>query len=97
MRRHAGPELHVLVCANQREADSPLGTGCAERGEEVYAALKAWVAERGLYASIWVTKTHCLGICPKTGCTIALHPGAEIVSELTKEDAVKIIEERWKR
>jgi (2Fe-2S) ferredoxin len=95
MRRHGGPALHVLVCANRREAESPLGTGCAERGEEVYRALKNWVAERGLYAPVWVTETRCLGICPRSGCTIAIHPDAEITSEVTVEDAVKIVEERW--
>jgi (2Fe-2S) ferredoxin len=95
MRRHAGPALHVLVCANQRESSSPLGTGCAERGEAVYAALKEWVAQRGLYAGVWVTKTHCLGICPPDGCTIALHPEGEIVSQVTVPEAVQILEERW--
>jgi (2Fe-2S) ferredoxin len=61
----------------------------------VYAALKSWVAERGLYAAVWVTETRCLGICPPEGCTIALYPEGKIVSQLGIEDAVRIVEERW--
>ena len=88
MREHAAPKLHVFVCANRRDASSPLGTGCAERGDAVYDALKQWVADRGAYADVWVTKTHCLGICPKTGCTIALYPEGKIMSGVSAEDAI---------
>jgi predicted metal-binding protein len=88
MREHAAPKRHLLVCANRRDASSPLGTGCAERGDAVYDGLKKWVAERGLYAQVWVTKTHCLGICPKSGCTIAVYPDGKIISEVSLEDAI---------
>jgi (2Fe-2S) ferredoxin len=40
----------------------------------VYDALKTEVAQRGLVRSVWVTKTHCLGICPKEGATAAAYP-----------------------
>ncbi len=96
MRPHAAPKLHVLVCANQRDSTSPLGIGCGERGAAVYAALKDWVAERGLYAPVWVTETRCLGICPRSGCTLALYPEGKIVSEATVEDALALVEDRWK-
>jgi predicted metal-binding protein len=69
------PEAHLFVCANRREADSPLGPGCAERGDALYEALKAEVARRGLVRPVWVTKTHCLGICPKHGATVAAYLG----------------------
>ncbi len=95
MREQTGPKLHVFVCANRREASSPLGMACGERGDAVFAALKSWVAERGVYAGVWVTETRCLGICPPTGCTIALYPEGQIVSQLTIEDAVQIVEDRW--
>jgi hypothetical protein len=48
-----------------------LGPGCAAHGEAVYDALKREVAARGLVQDAWVTKTHCLGICPKVGATVA--------------------------
>lgn len=62
------PKLHFFVCANHREG-SPLGPGCGARGEAVYAALKGAVA--GDVRGSWVTKTHCLGICPAAGATVA--------------------------
>jgi len=74
MRAASSPRLHLFVCANQREG-SPLGPGCGERGEALYDALKAEVMARRKVAEIWVTKTHCLGICPKRGATVARYPG----------------------
>jgi (2Fe-2S) ferredoxin len=91
------PTIHFFVCANRRDETSPLGAGCAERGEEVYAALKKRVAEKGAYAAVWITKTHCLGICPKQGCTIAVYPEQTIVSEVSPGDALAMLEERCKR
>ena len=70
------PRLHLFVCANRREG-SPLGPGCGERGDALYDALKAGVASRRRFAEIWVTRTHCLGICPKRGATVARYPSAE--------------------
>jgi (2Fe-2S) ferredoxin len=76
MRVAPSPRLHLFVCANRREG-SPLGPGCGERGDALYDALKARVAARRSFAEIWVTKTHCLGICPKRGATVARYPSAE--------------------
>lgn len=94
MRPAQGPKVHLFVCANRREG-SPLGDGCGERGEALYAALKAEVAARGLVTSVWVTKTHCLGICPKAGATCARYgvPGAPIVSDVTTDDAKALLDE----
>jgi hypothetical protein len=70
MRDAPAPRLHLFVCANRREG-SPLGPGCGDHGEHLYAALKQEVAARGATVSTWITKTHCLGICPKHGATVA--------------------------
>jgi hypothetical protein len=82
MRTATRPKLHLFVCANRREEGSPLGTGCADRGEALYVALKDEVAKRGLVATTWVTKTHCLGICPKRGATVARYPASASASIL---------------
>jgi hypothetical protein len=66
------PEVHLFVCANRR-TDSPLGPGCGDYGEAVYADLKREVGDRGLVQQVWVTKTHCLGICPRRGATVATY------------------------
>lgn len=62
--------------------------GCGERGDAVYDAMKAEVSKRGRVVDVWVTKTHCLGICPKAGATIARYPGFAdaIVTEVTASD-----------
>jgi (2Fe-2S) ferredoxin len=91
------PALHVFVCANRRDPSSPLGAGCGRYGERVYDALKDRVAARGAHGSTWITKTHCLGICPRTGCTIALYPDQAILSEVTADEAVQVLEARWNR
>jgi len=90
MRVAPSPRLHLFVCANRREG-SPLGPGCGERGDALYDALKERVASRRSFAEIWVTKTHCLGICPKRGATVARYPSAEPIRsdvELADADAL---------
>ena len=46
--------------------------------------MKEEIARRGRVVDVWVTKTHCLGICPKSGCTIARYPAAEPGALLTE-------------
>lgn len=94
MRPVPSPRVHLFVCANRREG-SPLGPGCAERGDAVYAAMKEEVARRGGVVDVWVTKTHCLGICPKSGCTVARYPAAApsaIITDVEPSDAAALME-----
>ena len=88
------PRLHLFVCANRRE-DSPLGPGCGERGDALYDALKAEVAARAEHNTTWVTKTHCLGLCPKRGATVARYPGSEpILSDVEVADVNALLEDQ---
>lgn len=93
MKRAIAPTVHLFVCANERGADSPLGTGCGERGYAVYNALKEEVAKRRDYSSVWVTKTHCLGICPKAGATVAVYPAGVVLKEVQASDAPALYDE----
>jgi (2Fe-2S) ferredoxin len=86
------PSVHLFVCANRRPPDSPLGTGCGDVGEAVFRLLKDEVAKRGAYRAIWVTQTHCLGICPKRGCTVAVYPRQQVVSEVEAGDAIELFQ-----
>lgn len=93
MRPALSPRLHLFVCANRR-VDAGLGPGCGERGDAVYTALKREVGARGRVREVWVTKTHCLGICPPRGATVARWPaGPEgaIMTEVTETDAAELI------
>lgn len=94
MRPVRGPRVHLFVCANRREG-SPLGPGCGEHGDAVYDAMKREVDARGRVADVWVTRTHCLGICPKDGCTIAIYPGpaSAIRTEVAPGDVPGILDE----
>jgi len=85
-----GPRRHLFVCANRREG-SPLGPGCGDRGDVVYDALKREVSQRSLVNAVWVTKTACLGICPRSGATVACYPGAGILTEVTPADAAELV------
>lgn len=85
VRPSPGPRLHLFVCANRREG-SPLGPGCGDRGEAVYVALKDEVARRRAVVDTWITKTHCLGVCPAEGATVARYPGGDIFTEVTPDD-----------
>jgi (2Fe-2S) ferredoxin len=86
------PQVHLFVCANRRELDSPLGRGCSEFGDALYDMLKAEVGKRGLVRSVWVTKTHCLGICPKHGATTALYPHQAMWAGAEADDAVMLLD-----
>ncbi len=58
----------------------------------MYDALKAEVATRRQHAEVWVTKTHCLGICPKRGATVARYPHREpIVSDVEVGDVETLL------
>jgi len=94
MRDAMAPRHHLFVCANRREPSSPLGEGCAARGDALYDELKREVSARGLVTRVWITKTHCLGICPREGATVARYAtsGAQanaspIVTEAHASDA----------
>jgi hypothetical protein len=94
----AVPSLHIFVCANRREG-SPLGPGCSDRGDALYEVLKREVATRGLVQSVWITKTHCLGICPRHGATVARYgpqagaARAAILTEVEPEDGARLLDD----
>ncbi|HSQ67935.1 MAG TPA: hypothetical protein VLM85_32215 [Polyangiaceae bacterium] len=93
MRRHSSlPSLHLLVCVHERAPDDPLGAGCGARGAAVYERLKGEVASRGLHASVWVTRTFCLGVCPRSGCTVAVYPRGDLWRDVTQDDAVALLD-----
>ena len=79
--------IHLYVCANQRNPDDPLGGGCGARGDTIFLALKA--RTRG--SSTWVTKTHCLGLCPKRGCTVSVAPAMQYFVDVEEDDLDELL------
>ncbi len=52
--------------------------------------LKAEVARRSAYRSVWVTRTGCLGLCPKRGATVAVYPEQRLLLEVEAADAAEV-------
>jgi predicted metal-binding protein len=87
------PVVHFFVCENRRPEGSPLGSGCGDAGVAVYDALKAEVANASAYRAAWVTRTHCLGVCPKRGCAVAVYEpdrGGRVLTEVEAADAAPL-------
>ena len=80
------PAAQLFVCVNRRPPGDPLGEGCSARGDAVYDAAKRAVAGARAASRVWVTRTYCLGICPKHGATVQrLVPRAGAPSALFTE------------
>ena len=92
VRKGLVPDVHLFVCANRRPDDSPLGRGCGDDGKRVFDAMKADVARRGAYRAVWVTKTSCLGVCPKSGATVAVYPRGALYSEVEESEAAGLLD-----
>lgn len=85
------PELHLLVCTNQRDPGAPkpsCGAGC---GVALYHRLKDLVKERGLKESVLVTRTGCLKHCSR-GATVTVWPANHWYGEVEVADAAELLE-----
>ena len=89
------PETHIFVCVNTR-VDTGLGEGCGDRGERVWEALRREVVARRKLATVWITRSHCIGICPKAGATLATFPRRAILSGVLPEDAARVLDDAMK-
>ncbi len=86
------PRVHLFVCANRRSDDDPLGGGCGARGDAVFDAFKAATRARGLVSAVWVTKTHCLGLCPKIGCTVGIAPAMRYLVDVETSSVDEVLD-----
>lgn len=82
---------HVIVCINQRDADSRMPC-CGDDGEEIYDTFRRWVDSRGLLTRIWVTKAECLGWCHRDGATVAFYPDNTWYRAVTPGDCSELIQ-----
>lgn len=86
------PAVHWFVCTNRRAPDAPLGPGCGDAGDAVYAAFKRAVTERNATRAVWVTQTGCLGQCPRRGASVALYPRQALFTEVEPPDVDPLFE-----
>ncbi len=85
------PRAQLFVCVNARRTDDPLRSGCGDAGPALFTALKRETLRAGLATELWVTATACLGHCPRTGCSVTLHPRNEHWIEAHEADAAALL------
>ena len=82
---------YLFVCTNRRADDNPKGCCAAKGSEEVYGALKAEVAARGLARlEVRVCTSSCLDQCA-TGVTILVEPDHFFYGRVTVADVSEIV------
>lgn len=84
------PEIQILVCLNERPADSPKPS-CAPRGSlAVYHRFKDRVKELGIRDRVMVVRTGCLKHCSQ-GITVAIWPLNLWYRAVTLDDVEEIL------
>ena len=83
---------YLFVCINRRPDDNPKGCCALKDSEEVYAALKAEVAARGLAKlEARVCTSSCLDQCD-TGVTVLVEPDHFFYGRVTVADVPEIVD-----
>jgi len=83
---------YLFVCINRRADDNPKGCCLAKGSEEVYQALKAEVAARGLNKlEARVCTSSCLDQCA-TGITVLVEPDHFFYGRVTLADVPEIVD-----
>ena len=83
---------YLFVCINRRAEDNPKGCCVAKNSEEVYRALKAEVAARGLAKlEARVCTSSCLDQC-ETGVTVLVEPDHFVYGRVTVADVPEIVD-----
>jgi hypothetical protein len=81
-----GAATQVLICVNERAESDVLGPGCGARGERLVTLLRNRVAQTSAYAQVWITRTHCQGLCPKRGASVVVGALPQPLVEVQEED-----------
>jgi (2Fe-2S) ferredoxin len=83
---------YLFVCINRRAEDNPKGCCAAKDSEEVYRALKAEVAARGLAKlEARVCTSSCLDQCD-TGVTVLVEPDHFFYGRVAVADVPEIVD-----
>jgi (2Fe-2S) ferredoxin len=83
---------YLFVCINRRDEHNPKGSCAAKASEEVYKALKAEVAARGLATlEARVCTSSCLDECA-TGVTVLVEPDHFFYGHVTVADIPEIVD-----
>ena len=89
---HLKRKRYLFVCINRRDEDNPKGCCAAKHSAEVYKALKAEVAARGLAKlEARVCTSSCLDQCA-TGVTVLVEPDHFFYGRVTVADVPEIVD-----
>jgi len=85
-------QRYLFVCINRRPDDNPKGCCAAKGSEEVYKALKAELAARGLAKlGARVCTSSCLDQCA-TGVTVLVEPDHFFYGRVALADVPEIVD-----
>jgi (2Fe-2S) ferredoxin len=83
---------YLFVCINRRAEDNPKGCCALKGSEEVYKALKAEAAARGLAKlEARICTSSCLDQC-ETGVTVLVEPDHFFYGHVTVADVPEIVD-----
>ena len=85
-------QRHVFICINERDARDPRGCCAARGGDEVAAAFKQRLYQRGLKRIVRPNKAGCLDQCAK-GVVCVVYPEGVWYGGVTVDDVDQIIDE----
>ncbi|HEY3451171.1 MAG TPA: (2Fe-2S) ferredoxin domain-containing protein [Myxococcales bacterium] len=83
-------QRHVFVCTNERPASDPRGCCKARGSEEVLAAIKKAVKERGLAGKVRANASGCLDACAQ-GPSVVVYPDGVWYGKVTQADVEEIV------
>ena len=83
------PRRQVLVCVNERPAESPKGSCGRKGGQALFDRLRALLRERGLADSVMVNRTYCLKHCSR-GPVLAVQPDNVWYASVAADDLGEI-------
>jgi (2Fe-2S) ferredoxin len=84
-------QKHIFICVNERNANDPKGCCSAKGSQEVAAAFKKKLYDRGLKRIVRANKAMCLDQCAN-GVTVVVYPEATWYGHVTVGDVEEIVE-----
>jgi (2Fe-2S) ferredoxin len=86
------PEIHVLICSQQRPPGHPRGS-CGEKGAGgLLPAFSQAVITHNLLNKVSLVPTGCLGPC-QAGASVLVFPGSVLYSNVTVGDVETIVQQ----
>lgn len=85
------PEIHILVCTNERPPGNPKGS-CGEKGSVgLFDRFKQEVEARGMRGQVQVNRSNCLKPCA-FGPTVVVYPHGSWYGAVALEDVSAILD-----